>query len=135
MICSAATFSYLQCSVILLWRDVGISAAERAYKSILLESMHETLINIILCRCLAIKLSLLFIYMNSLCYIVLFSDITYSILFEAVTVLLVFFSYQLFHKDILRDGIIYQHIMKGRWWGNALAHTPLKTTLNLKCPY
>ncbi|XP_005931296.1 dymeclin isoform X1 [Haplochromis burtoni] len=41
-------------------------------------------------------------------------DITYSILFEAVTVLLVFFSYQLFHKDILRDGIIYQHIMKGR---------------------
>ncbi|KAG7237020.1 hypothetical protein INR49_032890, partial [Caranx melampygus] len=42
------------------------------------------------------------------------SDITYSILFEAVTTLLVFFSYQLFHKDILRDGIIYQHIMKGR---------------------
>uniref|UniRef100_A0A3P8TH24 Dymeclin n=1 Tax=Amphiprion percula TaxID=161767 RepID=A0A3P8TH24_AMPPE len=41
-------------------------------------------------------------------------DITYSILFEAVTTLLAFFSYQLFHKDILRDGIIYQHIMKGR---------------------
>lgn len=41
-------------------------------------------------------------------------DITYSILFEAVTTLLVFFSYQLFHKDILRDGIIYQHVMKGR---------------------
>ncbi|XP_071322041.1 dymeclin isoform X1 [Trachinotus anak] len=41
-------------------------------------------------------------------------DITYSILFEAVTTLLVFYSYQLFHKDILRDGIIYQHIMKGR---------------------
>ncbi|TNN85330.1 Dymeclin [Liparis tanakae] len=41
-------------------------------------------------------------------------DITYSILFEAVTTLLVFFSYQLFHKDILRDGIIYRHIMKGR---------------------
>ncbi|XP_077944228.1 dymeclin isoform X2 [Gasterosteus aculeatus] len=41
-------------------------------------------------------------------------DITYSILFEAVTTLLVFFSYQLFHKDILRDGPIYQHIMKGR---------------------
>uniref|UniRef100_A0A8C9Y2F8 Dymeclin n=1 Tax=Sander lucioperca TaxID=283035 RepID=A0A8C9Y2F8_SANLU len=41
-------------------------------------------------------------------------DITYSILFEAVTTLLVFFSYQLFHKDILRDGLIYQHIMKGR---------------------
>lgn len=46
------------------------------------------------------------------------SDITYSILFEAVTTLLVFFSYQLFHKDILRDGLIYQHIMKGRWWEN-----------------
>ncbi|XP_068560813.1 dymeclin [Cebidichthys violaceus] len=41
-------------------------------------------------------------------------DITYSILFEAVTTLLVFFSYQLFHKDILRDGLIYQHILKGR---------------------
>nr|XP_046230377.1 dymeclin [Scatophagus argus] len=41
-------------------------------------------------------------------------DITYSVLFEAVTTLLVFFSYQLFHKDILRDGLIYQHIMKGR---------------------
>ncbi|KAK2819257.1 hypothetical protein Q5P01_024818 [Channa striata] len=41
-------------------------------------------------------------------------DITYSILFEAVTTLLVFFSYQLFHKDILRDGIIYQHMMKGK---------------------
>lgn len=41
-------------------------------------------------------------------------DITYSILFEAVTTLLVFFSYQLFHKDILRDGLIYQHVMKGR---------------------
>uniref|UniRef100_A0A8C4Z0S4 Dymeclin n=1 Tax=Gadus morhua TaxID=8049 RepID=A0A8C4Z0S4_GADMO len=41
-------------------------------------------------------------------------DITYSILFEAVTTLLVLFSYQLFQKDILRDGIIYQHIMKGR---------------------
>ncbi|XP_029940010.1 dymeclin [Salarias fasciatus] len=41
-------------------------------------------------------------------------DITYSILFEAVTTLLVFFSYQLFNKDILRDGLIYQHIMKGR---------------------
>lgn len=41
-------------------------------------------------------------------------DITYSILFEAVTTLLVFLSYQLFNKDILRDGLIYQHIMKGR---------------------
>ncbi|MEQ2284365.1 hypothetical protein AMECASPLE_020958 [Ameca splendens] len=41
-------------------------------------------------------------------------DITYSILFEAVTTLLIFFSYQLFHKDILRDGLIYKHIMKGR---------------------
>uniref|UniRef100_H3DN48 Dymeclin n=1 Tax=Tetraodon nigroviridis TaxID=99883 RepID=H3DN48_TETNG len=41
-------------------------------------------------------------------------DITYSILFEAVTTLLVFFSYQLFHKEILRNGIIYQHMMKGR---------------------
>nr|XP_057907592.1 dymeclin isoform X2 [Doryrhamphus excisus] len=44
----------------------------------------------------------------------LWSDITYSILFEAVTTLLVFFSYQLFSKDILRDGLIYRHVMKGR---------------------
>uniref|UniRef100_A0A3P9HT94 Dymeclin n=1 Tax=Oryzias latipes TaxID=8090 RepID=A0A3P9HT94_ORYLA len=41
-------------------------------------------------------------------------DITYSILFEAVTTLLVLLSYQLFHKDILHDGIIFQHLMKGR---------------------
>lgn len=41
-------------------------------------------------------------------------DITYSILFEAVTTLLVFFSYQLFSKDIRRDGLIYSHVMKGR---------------------
>ncbi|XP_062340680.1 dymeclin isoform X1 [Osmerus eperlanus] len=41
-------------------------------------------------------------------------DITYSILFEAVTTLLVLLSYQLFHKDIIRDSLIYQHIMKGR---------------------
>lgn len=41
-------------------------------------------------------------------------DITYSILFEAVTTLLVFFSHQLFSKDIHRDGLIIQHVMKGR---------------------
>ncbi|XP_046873239.1 dymeclin isoform X2 [Hypomesus transpacificus] len=41
-------------------------------------------------------------------------DITYSILFEAVTTLLVLLSYQLFHKDIIRDSLIYQHIMKGK---------------------
>ncbi|KAK7896546.1 hypothetical protein WMY93_021871 [Mugilogobius chulae] len=41
-------------------------------------------------------------------------DITYSILFEAVTTLLVLFSYQLFSKDILRDGVVYKHAMKGR---------------------
>lgn len=54
------------------------------------------------------------------------SDITYSILFEAVTTLLVLFSYQLFHKEILRNGIIYQHIMKGRWYGTThLLHGPV----------
>uniref|UniRef100_A0A8C5ERU0 Dymeclin n=1 Tax=Gouania willdenowi TaxID=441366 RepID=A0A8C5ERU0_GOUWI len=41
-------------------------------------------------------------------------DITYSILFEAVTTLLVFFSYQLFHKDILRDGLIYHSCLTSR---------------------
>lgn len=62
------------------------------------------------------------------------SDITYSILFEAVTTLLVFFSYQLFHKDILRDGRIYQHVMKGRWWEKPppkkLFQSGLKSTRN-----
>ncbi|CAB1318180.1 unnamed protein product [Coregonus sp. 'balchen'] len=42
-------------------------------------------------------------------------DITYSILFEAVTTMLVLLSYQLFHKEILRDGLIYQYLMKGQW--------------------
>ncbi|XP_028829399.1 dymeclin isoform X1 [Denticeps clupeoides] len=41
-------------------------------------------------------------------------DITYGILFEAVTTLLVLFSYQLFHKEILRDGHIYRCLMSGR---------------------
>nr|XP_020456578.1 dymeclin [Monopterus albus] len=64
-------------------------------------------------------------------------DITYSILFEAVTTLLVFFSYQLFRKDILRDGIIYQHIMKGR--SMSLTSRLVKTLLynfirQEKCP-
>ncbi|KPP75928.1 dymeclin-like, partial [Scleropages formosus] len=40
-------------------------------------------------------------------------DITYSILFEAVTTLLVLLSYQLFHKEILRDGHIYKYLMQG----------------------
>uniref|UniRef100_A0A8C1K2S0 Dymeclin n=1 Tax=Cyprinus carpio TaxID=7962 RepID=A0A8C1K2S0_CYPCA len=34
-------------------------------------------------------------------------DITYNILFEAVTTLLVLLSYQLFHKEVLREGLIY----------------------------
>uniref|UniRef100_A0A8C7J4S3 Dymeclin n=1 Tax=Oncorhynchus kisutch TaxID=8019 RepID=A0A8C7J4S3_ONCKI len=42
------------------------------------------------------------------------ADITYSILFEAVTTMLVLLSYQLFHKEILRDGLIYQYLMKER---------------------
>ncbi|XP_029548200.1 dymeclin isoform X2 [Salmo trutta] len=41
-------------------------------------------------------------------------DITYSILFEAVTTMLVLLSYQLFHKEMLRDGLIYQYLMKER---------------------
>ncbi|XP_051536901.1 dymeclin-like [Myxocyprinus asiaticus] len=41
-------------------------------------------------------------------------DITYNILFEAVTTLLVLLSYQLFHKEILRDGLIYSYLTRGR---------------------
>ncbi|XP_051960251.1 dymeclin-like isoform X3 [Xyrauchen texanus] len=41
-------------------------------------------------------------------------DITYNILFEAVTTLLVLLSFQLFHKEILREGLIYSYLTKGR---------------------
>ncbi|MCJ8741199.1 hypothetical protein PDJAM_G00067960 [Pangasius djambal] len=41
-------------------------------------------------------------------------DITYNILFEAVTTLLVLLSYQLFHKDILREGRVYRCLTRGR---------------------
>ncbi|XP_051534125.1 dymeclin-like isoform X2 [Myxocyprinus asiaticus] len=41
-------------------------------------------------------------------------DITYNILFEAVTTLLVLLSFQLFHKEILREGLIYSCLTKGR---------------------
>ncbi|MBN3300309.1 dymeclin [Amia ocellicauda] len=41
-------------------------------------------------------------------------DITYSILFEAVTTLLILLSYQLFHKEILRDSVIYKFLIQGR---------------------
>uniref|UniRef100_A0A673FYF3 Dymeclin n=1 Tax=Sinocyclocheilus rhinocerous TaxID=307959 RepID=A0A673FYF3_9TELE len=41
-------------------------------------------------------------------------DITYNILFEAVTTLLVLMSYQLFHKEVLREGLIYGYLTRGR---------------------
>ncbi|XP_064409763.1 dymeclin isoform X2 [Latimeria chalumnae] len=41
-------------------------------------------------------------------------DITYSILLEAVTALIILLSYQLFHKEILRESAIYKHMMHGR---------------------
>ncbi|MBN3322130.1 DYM protein, partial [Atractosteus spatula] len=41
-------------------------------------------------------------------------DITYSILFEAVTTVLVLLSSQLFHKEVLRDSLIYKYLMQGR---------------------
>ncbi|KAL4617348.1 dymeclin isoform X2 [Arapaima gigas] len=52
---------------------------------------------------------------HDLCLCPFFSrDITYSILFEAVTTLLILLSYQLFHKEILRDGHIYKCLMQGK---------------------
>ncbi|XP_036385462.1 dymeclin isoform X2 [Megalops cyprinoides] len=64
-------------------------------------------------------------------------DITYSILFEAVTSLLILLSYQLFHKEILRDGVIYKYLMQGRCL--ALTSRLVKTLLynfirQEKCP-
>ncbi|XP_044877644.1 dymeclin isoform X1 [Mauremys mutica] len=41
-------------------------------------------------------------------------DITYSISLEAVTTLVVFFSCQLFHKEILRESVIHKYLMRGR---------------------
>ncbi|XP_078078533.1 dymeclin isoform X2 [Mustelus asterias] len=41
-------------------------------------------------------------------------DITYSILLESVTTLLVLLSYQLFQKEIIRESLIYKHLMKGQ---------------------
>ncbi|KAM4809288.1 dymeclin [Rhinophrynus dorsalis] len=46
-------------------------------------------------------------------------DITYSILLEAVTALIVFLSYQLFRKDIISESVIHKHLMAGR----CLPHT------------
>lgn len=41
-------------------------------------------------------------------------DITYSILLEAVTALVVFLSYQLFRKEIINESIIHRYLMQGR---------------------
>ncbi|NXC43696.1 DYM protein, partial [Penelope pileata] len=41
-------------------------------------------------------------------------DITYSISLEAVTTLLVFLSWQLFHKEILRESIVHRYLLHGR---------------------
>ncbi|XP_067839523.1 dymeclin [Heptranchias perlo] len=41
-------------------------------------------------------------------------DITYSILLESVTTLLVLLSYQLFQKEIIRDSLIYKCLMQGQ---------------------
>ncbi|XP_063309925.1 dymeclin isoform X1 [Pelobates fuscus] len=41
-------------------------------------------------------------------------DITYSILLEAITALIVFLSYQLFHKEIIHESIIHKYLMHGR---------------------
>ncbi|XP_056399798.1 dymeclin isoform X1 [Hyla sarda] len=41
-------------------------------------------------------------------------DITYSILLEAVTALVVFLSCQLFHKEIIHESIIHKYLMQGR---------------------
>ncbi|XP_077139558.1 dymeclin isoform X2 [Ranitomeya variabilis] len=41
-------------------------------------------------------------------------DITYSILLEAVTALVVFLSYQLFRKEIIHEGAIQKYLLQGR---------------------
>ncbi|KAG8456851.1 hypothetical protein GDO86_002583 [Hymenochirus boettgeri] len=41
-------------------------------------------------------------------------DLTYSILLEAVTALIILLSYQLFRKEILHESIVHKHLMNGR---------------------
>ncbi|XP_069602805.1 dymeclin isoform X2 [Ranitomeya imitator] len=41
-------------------------------------------------------------------------DITYSILLEAVTALVVLLSYQLFRKEIIHEGVIQKYLLQGR---------------------
>ncbi|KAM3937919.1 dymeclin isoform 2-T2 [Leptodactylus fuscus] len=41
-------------------------------------------------------------------------DITYSILLEAVTALIVLLSYQLFRKEIIHESVIHNYLMQGR---------------------
>ncbi|XP_018411239.1 PREDICTED: dymeclin isoform X2 [Nanorana parkeri] len=41
-------------------------------------------------------------------------DITYNVLLEAVTVLIVFLSHQLFQKEIIHESIIHKYLMHGR---------------------
>ncbi|XP_069483055.1 dymeclin isoform X2 [Ambystoma mexicanum] len=41
-------------------------------------------------------------------------DMTYSILLEAVTTFIVLLSYQIFHKEIVRESILHKYLMHGR---------------------
>ncbi|XP_040277044.1 dymeclin [Bufo bufo] len=41
-------------------------------------------------------------------------DITYSILLESITTLVVFLSYQLFRKEIIHESIVHKYLMQGR---------------------
>ncbi|XP_044139378.1 dymeclin [Bufo gargarizans] len=41
-------------------------------------------------------------------------DITYSILLEAITTLVVFLSYQLFRKEIIHESMVHKYLMQGR---------------------
>uniref|UniRef100_A0A8C5M087 Dymeclin n=1 Tax=Leptobrachium leishanense TaxID=445787 RepID=A0A8C5M087_9ANUR len=45
-------------------------------------------------------------------------DITYSVLLEAITALIIFLSYQLFNKEIIHESVIHKYLMHGRCVSN-----------------
>uniref|UniRef100_A0A8C5P920 Dymeclin n=1 Tax=Leptobrachium leishanense TaxID=445787 RepID=A0A8C5P920_9ANUR len=52
------------------------------------------------------------------CITALIFDITYSVLLEAITALIIFLSYQLFNKEIIHESVIHKYLMHGRCVSN-----------------
>uniref|UniRef100_A0A669QLC3 Dymeclin n=1 Tax=Phasianus colchicus TaxID=9054 RepID=A0A669QLC3_PHACC len=92
----------LNCGLVEVLDDQSVKLSARARLNMSLGTECEDLIEELLCCLiqLIVEIPLL--------------DITYSISLEAVTTLIVFLSYQLFHKEILRESLIHKYLMRGR---------------------